>query len=189
MKLPYIQAESVKGRIGIETQPGQYDIQTQQAELQINSTPAQMNTHSQMASIEIDSDRMWAAFNGGKPTEFINRIYSQMPDIALQGIALIVEKGNRMGDLRNKEDPVPDIALEGMLEGPSSVEVFGPASYKNVDVYITPHYADVQVDVGGVDIQVQTHKPDIEYQRGKINVYMEQYASVRFQVANLDMLV
>lgn len=189
MKLPVIQAESQKGRIGIETQPGFYDIKTRRADVHIESSPAQINIQSQAPELDINQDRMWEAFNGGKPTAFINRIYSQMPQIALQGIALIVEKGNRMGDLRIRQDPIPDIALESMLEGAPDVEVFGPATAKNVDIHFTVHLPDIQINPGKVDIQVQVNKPEIQYRRGNINVYMEQYASISFQVANMNMLV
>lgn len=189
MKLPIIQAESQKGLIGIESRLGQYDIQSQPADMQVKSTPAQISAHVQLPELIINQDRMWAAFNGGKPVEFINRIYSQMPEIALQGIAHIVEKGNRMGDLRIKQDPIPDIALEDMLAGAPHVEVFGPASYHSVDIDFTIHQPDVQIEVGKVDIQVQTHRPEINYQRGSFKVYMQQYPSIRFDVSGLDVRV
>ncbi|MFC5653078.1 DUF6470 family protein [Paenibacillus solisilvae] len=189
MKLPIIQAESQKGLIGIESRLGQYDIQSQPADMQVKTTPTQISVPLQMPELNLNQDRMWAAFNGGKPVEFVNRIYSQMPEIALQGIAHIVEKGNRMGDLRIKQNPIPDIALEDMLAGAPDVEVFGPVSFHSVDIDFTIHKPDVQIEAGKVDIQVQVHKPEINYQRGNFKVYMQQYPSIRFDVSGLDLRV
>ncbi|SDX28371.1 DUF6470 family protein [Paenibacillus sp. CF384] len=189
MKLPYIRAESQKGLIGIESRPGNFDIQSKPADIQVETTPTQISAPTPTPVLHLNQDRMWAAFNGGKLPEFVNRIYSQMPEIALQGIAHIVEKGNRMGDLRIKENPIPEIALEEMLAGAPDIEVFGPASYHSVDIEFEINRPDVKIEVGKVDIQVQTHKPEINFQRGGVKVYMKQYPSVSFDVGELDVRV
>ncbi|WP_219834400.1 DUF6470 family protein [Paenibacillus sp. R14(2021)] len=189
MKLPYIQAESQRAQIGIESQTGSYNIQSRPADVEVQTTPTKISAPTPMPELNLNQDRMWEAFNGGKPEAFRQRIYSQMPEIALQGIAHIVEKGNRMGDLRNKQNPIPDIALEDMIAGGPKLEVFGPASFHNVDIEFTINKPDVQIDVGKVDIQVQTHKPEINYQRGGVKIYMQQYPSISFHVAELDLRV
>ncbi|UVI29895.1 DUF6470 family protein [Paenibacillus spongiae] len=189
MLLPIIQAESIKGRIGIESQPGQYDIKTRRPELQIESTPAQISAPMPVVQLNIDQSRMWEAFHGGKPTVFWNRIYSQMPDIALQGIAKTVEKGNRMGDLRIRVNPIPDLALEQLMEKGPALSVFGPATPDNVDIHFTIPPLDVQVTPGHVEINAQVYRPEIEYRRSSVRVSMEQYPNVQFRVTNLDLRI
>ncbi|QHT63449.1 hypothetical protein GXP70_28185 [Paenibacillus lycopersici] len=188
MKLPIIKAESQRGLIGIESQRGQFHIHSERADLQIETTPTRISAPTPVPELNINQDRMWAAFNGGKPVEFMKRIYSQMPGIALQGIAHIVEKGNRMGDLRIKENPIPDLAFEELSAKLPQIEVFGPASYDNVDIEFTIPKPDTQIDVGRVDIQVQTHKPDIQYERGNVRIYMQQYPKVTFTPPSIDIV-
>ncbi|SEN64685.1 DUF6470 family protein [Paenibacillus sp. OV219] len=189
MKLPYIQAQSQKGLIGIDSRMGQYDIQSKSADIEVHTTPTSISAPTPMPELYMNQDRMWAAFNGGKPEAFINRIYSQMPSIAQQGIAKIVEKGNQMGDLRIKQNPFPDMAFREISQGPPQVQVFGAATAHNVDIEFKINRPDVKVNVGSVDIQVQTHKPEINYQRGDVSVYMKQYPSVNFSVAEMDVRV
>ena len=156
--------------------------------MQVNSTPAQISAPRQRPELNLNQDRMWAAFNGGKPVDLTNRIYSQMPEIALQGIAQIVEKGNRMGDLRINKIRFLILRLRTCLMAPRmwkfSVRL-PPTVWISILLFV--HWKCSES--GNVDIQVQTHEPEINYQRGHLNVYMEQYPSMRFNVSSLDVKV
>lgn len=189
MKLPIVRTEYQLGKIGIESLLGQFDIKSSPPEMEVQSTRVQLSAPTPLPDLDIDSSRMWAALDGGNTMEFWNRIYSQMPEIALQAIGKIVEEGNRMGDLRIKLNPIPDIALEGMLEGAPDVQIFGPAAPDNVDIQFTINKPDIQVQPGTLDIRIQTRKPEINYNRGYVRIYMEKYPEVNFQVSNLDIKV
>ncbi|QHW32593.1 hypothetical protein GZH47_18415 [Paenibacillus rhizovicinus] len=189
MRLPMMQIESQRGLIGIETQRAQYHIQSQQADLQIETKPTQLNIHTSRAEMHINQDRTWAALTGGNPLEFMHRIYSQMPNIALQGIANIVEKWNRIGDLRTKQNPIPEIAFEAMNPGRQKIQYFGPASCDNVDISFTVNKPSVQVEEGKVDVRVQMHKPDVQYERGDVRIYMRQNPELTITPPRIDMVV
>jgi hypothetical protein len=183
---PQIQIHQQYARIGIQSQPGQYDIKHGYADLNIDSNPATVSIHQELPELQIDSSRMWEALNGGNGQTFVNRIYSQMPQIMQQNIMHMVEKGNRMANLENHENPIPDIVYEEAFGELPHLQIFGPASPDNVDIRITPHKPDIQIDRGELKIDVQTHKPEIEYNRGKVNIYMQQYASVTITPPVLD---
>lgn len=164
-------------------------MKTRRPELQIESTPARISAPTPVVELHIDQSRMWEAFNGGKPEVFWNRIYSQMPEISLQGLAKIVEKGNRMGDLRIRNNPIPDMALEQILQDGPVLHVFGPATPDNVDIQFTIPKLDVKVTPGHVEINAKVYQPEIEYRRSSVRISMEQYPSVQFHVTNLDLRV
>ncbi|AZN38525.1 DUF6470 family protein [Paenibacillus albus] len=190
MKLPYIQAESQRALIGIETKQGMFDIHSKRADLDIKTTPTKISAPTPMPELNLNQDRMWAAFNGGKPVEFLNRIYSQMPGIALQGIAQIVERGNQMGDLRIKENPIPEFAYEAIADGGiPDIQYLGPATAHNVDIEFKITPPDIKVTPGRVDIQAQPNKPEIDFQRGGVSYSMQRYPSVSFSVAEIDLRV
>ncbi|MFD0714958.1 DUF6470 family protein [Paenibacillus sp. GCM10027626] len=186
MRLPIIQATSQQGKIAIESELGHYNIRSRPADLQIETTRPQISASTPAPDLDIDSSRMWEAFNGGKPEVFWNKIYSQMPEIALQAIARIVERGNQMGDLRIQRNPIPDLAYEAAFEPKAPLQIFGPATPHNVDIHFTVHKPDVEVTPGRVDVRVQVNRPEIEYQRRDVKVTMEQYPRVQFYVPNVD---
>ncbi|WP_313996911.1 DUF6470 family protein [uncultured Paenibacillus sp.] len=189
MKLPILRAEQTFGRIDVESSSGQYRIQTRQADLRIATTSAQISAPTPQPTLHIDQSRMWRAFNGGKTVEFMSNIYSQMPAVALRSIEKIVQKGNRLGDIRDGQNPIPEMAMQGMLDGAPDIQYLGRPSYDNVDIHFNIPKPDAQIEPGGVDIEARIYKPDIQYQRGGVDVYMIQKPGIRFQVANLDVRV
>ncbi|MBD2845833.1 hypothetical protein IDH44_11580 [Paenibacillus sp. IB182496] len=186
MKMPIMQADTKWGRIGIQTQPGQYEIRTHRADVQVETTPAQVTAVTPLPELSIDQSKAWEALNGGKPMAFWNRIYSQIPSIVQQNIARIVERGNQMADFRLKRNPIPDMAFEQIGRHTSDIEYFGPPSVDNVDLHFTVYPAEIDVELGTLDVQVTPRKPDITYHRGNVNVYMEQYPSLHLSVLGLD---
>jgi hypothetical protein len=183
---PRIQIHQQYARIGIESQLGQYDIKRGYAELNVKSTPAVLSIEQKGPEMEIDATRLWEAFHGGVGVTFANRIYSQMPQIMQQNILHMVEKGNRMAALENKENPLPDIAYEEAFGGKPKLQIFGAASLDNIDIQFQTFKPDVQFQPGDVEVDVQQHKPEIDYIRGKVNIYMQQYASVTVTPPALD---
>ncbi|XEC95375.1 DUF6470 family protein [Paenibacillus tarimensis] len=190
MTLPIVRAEYQLGRIGIESQKGSFEILSHQPVLEAQTMRANISAPMLIRpQLQVDQSRMWEALNGGSPVTFWNHIYSQMPEIALQGIAHIVEKGNRMGDLRIRENPIPDIALEDMTKGAPEIRIYGPASADNIDIEFIEDRPDVRIEPGTVEIQAKIRKPDIQYHRGNVRIYMEQYPEVRYHITGLDVRV
>ncbi|GIP35598.1 DUF6470 family protein [Paenibacillus sp. J2TS4] len=182
---PSIQIRQQYGKIGIDADLGQYTIRQPKATLEIQTTAAQLEIESPPMEFEVDQNRAWDAINGGKYERFNNRIYSQMPDILLEGIALMVEKGNRMAAIHVRTNAIADSA-ESAQYNHAKVQYFGPASFDNVDVYITTHKPIIRMIEGGVDIYSRPNRPEIEYERGKLDIYMRQYAQLEIIPPQVD---
>ncbi|TJY41949.1 hypothetical protein E5161_12185 [Cohnella pontilimi] len=183
-----ISIHSQRGMIGIESQPGRYEITSKPAEIRAETHPPVMTADNGPGELVIDQSRTWDALNGGKPEAFNQRYYSQFKNIGYQNIENIVEKGNRMGDLRVKGNPIAQIALEEYVKGPPALQIFGFASPDNVDISFIPRKLNLQVEPGSIRVDIQTHSPDIQFQRGAVKVYMAQYPSVTITPPTIDIM-
>lgn len=184
--IPQIDIQTVRGRIGIESIPGKLDVRTRPADMEIQQRLAKIEVNAPLPELEVDQSRAFAALNGGKILDFHSRIYSQIPEIALQNMAKIVERGNRMAAIHEGRNPIPDFAWEQFSDRGTGISVFGPASFDNVDIHFTIHPVDVNVEVGGAEINVQVNKPEYHFERGNVRIYMEQYPSITITPPIID---
>ncbi|GIO12280.1 hypothetical protein J19TS2_18350 [Cohnella xylanilytica] len=179
MSTPFLSIQSQRGLISVESEPARLDIHRTPPDIQVESTDPVVEAHNAPGELVIDQTDSWNALNGGKPEAFWQRIYSQYKEIALQNLQKIVEDGNRVGDLRDRVNPIPEMALEEFVEGAPDLQVYGPATADNVDIQYIPN--DVNLTVvrpGDVRVDVQTHPLKIAYHPGKVTVSVQQYPKV-----------
>jgi hypothetical protein len=186
--IPLIRLDIQSGRIGIDVQRGQWDIRQPKADMEMHTTPLTMEIRSPQGELQIDQSSAWDALGMGSHTTFMNRIYSESKNIALQGIASIVEKGNRLAAIEKGGNPIADFATERAFE-PSRMNYLGEASYDNVELDYTAHKVEIDVNPGNVDIQITPHQVEINYTPGKVSIYMQQYPKVEMIPPEIDMKV
>ncbi|OXS55897.1 hypothetical protein B1A99_21975 [Cohnella sp. CIP 111063] len=186
--VPFLSIQSQRGLIGVESELGQFQIRRPKPELEVQSTPTVISATNRPGDLQIDQSLTNDALTGGKAEAFWNRVYSQYKQVAQQNIQHIVEKGNRMGDLTNRDNPIPELALSDFIEGAPDLQIFGFASLANVDFHYMPNDINLQVDVGQVRIQSQVHRPEIHYERGNVNVYMQQYPKVTITPPEINII-
>ncbi|MGO4373991.1 DUF6470 family protein [Paenibacillus sp. 2TAB19] len=185
--LPQIQIQSVPGRIGIQSQSGQYDIRQNSATIDVQTSDTVIDIKTEQPVVMIDMTKTWDALTGGKPEAFWNRIYSSYKECAIRYIQSKVQEYNQIGDLTAGGNPVADVAKQSLSQQDLKLNVFGPASYDNVDFQAVITKPEVNVQVGRADINVKVNKPDIQYNRGNVKVYMEQYASITVTPPIIDL--
>ncbi|MBB6632591.1 DUF6470 family protein [Cohnella thailandensis] len=175
--------------LAFEGQLGKYDIKTHKPQVNVESRKAVVDIQNNGAgTLEIDMTLTNDAIDGGSPERFWNRIYSQYKQIAADNLVFIVEKGNTIGDLRIKQNPLPDYAIQEFMEGAPDLQVYGPALPDNTKLRYTPTNLDIQVTPGEVNIDVQTFRPDIQYNREYVNYYMKQYPKVTITPPAIDVI-
>lgn len=185
--IPQIRINQQYSKIGMDTEPGRYEIKQPRPVQQYKSTPSQLEIESPRGELQIDSGKAWDALGVGSNYGFLATVASEARRIALEGIARRVEDGNRMADLTNKNDPVPEFALRAFDD--LDIEYRTPAAPDNVDVQYTAKKPTVQFDPARLDIQTQVNPPEIEYIRGKLDIYLTQKASIEIIPPEIDMKV
>jgi hypothetical protein len=183
--IPVIRLNLQPAKIGIDIKPGQQEIHQPQPEMEMHTTPLKIEMSSPQGELHIDQSKAWDALGTGSNLTFMNRIYSESKDIALQGIARIVENGNRMAAIHNNRDVIADMATEQAFEG-SSMNYLGEAAYDNVVIDYIPQEPKYEVDPGSVDVKFTAHNPEMNYTPGKVSVYMVQFPKVEMIPPQID---
>jgi hypothetical protein len=186
--VPFISIQSQRGLIDVKSERGQFEIRRPQPTVTANSKQPEIIAHNRPGNLVIDQKRTNDALTGGKPEAFWQRIYSQYQDIARQNIAQIVQDGNVLGDLRNKSNPIPGMALQEFIDGPPDLTVYGAASLANIDIEYIPNDVNIQVIPGGRNLDVQVHRPEIEFHRGSVSVFVQQYPKVTITPPTINIM-
>lgn len=186
------------GQISIRSEPailnfegklGRYDIRTERPQVHVESRKAEVTMRNNgVGTLEIDMSLTNDAIDGGSPESFWRRIYSQYKQMADDNIVKIVERGNTIGDLRIKGNPIADFANEDFNEGAPDLQVYGPAYSDNTKISYTPAVPEIEVSDGDVNINVQTSRPDIQYHREYVQYYMKQYPKVTITPPAIDVI-
>ncbi|RUS42590.1 DUF6470 family protein [Cohnella sp. AR92] len=187
--IPQISISSQRGLIGIDSEPGRYEIRTFRPQLEVETTKPQMTAHTAPGTLNIDNSDTQNALTGGKPVVFWERIYSQYKQVVQQNIQRIVDEGNQMGDLRIKRNPIPDMALNEFIEGGPDLQVYGFASPRNVHFEYVPNELNLEITPGDVKITPHIQKPEINFRRGSVDIYMQQYPKVTITPPQVDITV
>jgi len=182
---PILQIRQTPALIGIDADPGQYSIRQPKADVKMTTTPFELEIHQYKPELNLDQTMARSAFTGGNFIDMNARIYSGIQDLYLQGIARRVEEGNRAAAIHIAGNTIADIYGEDWQPVPFP-EFRTPASMDNVDIRIDTRPPDIQFHKATTDMQVEVRRPEIEYTRGKLDIYMKQYASVQYIPPELD---
>lgn len=185
MKLPQIQIQQQYGKIGIQTKNASQEIRQPKATFEMTTTRPQVEIYSPRGELIIDQSRAWDALGVGGNLQTMSRIYAQSKELALQGVANIVEKGNRMAAIHTGEDAISGIAQSQAFRQ-FELHFLGEASYLNVDIRYTARKPEINVTNGRVNINTHPNRPEVNYNPGKVNIYMLQWPKVEFTPPQID---
>lgn len=176
---PIVQIRQMPAVIGMDSERGTFSINQPKAEVNLSTTPAELTIQSSRSELTIDQSQARAAYDGGSMFDLNKRIYSGIQQLFLQGIARKVDQGNRIAEFFKPGNTIAEVY--GIDTEPNSFpEILGPASYDNVNLHFEMSPPQINFKTATLDIQVEINHPEIEYHRGKLNIYMQQYASIQF---------
>ena len=185
--LPSIQIRQQPARIGFDADIGTLEMRQPQAIVEQNTTPSQMELKQPKGELIIDQSKAWDALMIGSNATLMNHIYSQSKNIALQGIARIVENGNRMADIVNGGNPFAEIAMQEAFQDLELDYVSTPPSISNVEIDYQMNKPIINISKAEVHFDVQIQRPEINYNRGKMEVYLLQHAHVEIIPPQIDL--
>lgn len=182
---PILQIRQTPALIGIDADHGGFSIRQPKANVQMTTAPFVLEIHQYKPQLNVDQSKARSAFTGGNFIDMNARIYSGIQELFLQGIAKRVEEGNRAAAIHIAGNTIANIYGEDWQ--PNSFPEFRtPASMDNVDIRIETRMPDIRFQKATTNIEVEVRPPEIEYTRGKMDIYMKQYASVQFIPPELD---
>lgn len=188
MEIPRIQLNIQNAKLSIDADIGKQRLEQPRPSVDMKQVRTEQQFRTTPGRLEINQDRVWDALALGNNLETMSKIYSMASDIALQGIARIVEKGDRMAAIHQKGNPIAEMAKEWKRTFPE-FDFRGEASFDNIDFYYTPSELSIETIPGRVDLHVQVNKPIHEYTRGNLDIYMSQYPKVEVIPPRIDQMV
>ncbi|WP_141506477.1 DUF6470 family protein [Paenibacillus luteus] len=188
MQIPSIQMHLQHAVLSIDADIGKQQIEQPRPTVDIEQAKSQLQMSTTRGRLDINQDRVWDALGLGNNLETMSKIYSMASDIALQGIARIVQKGDQMASIHLGGNPIAEMAREWQRTFPE-FDFRGPASFDNIDMNYTPAELSIETSPGKVNINVQVNKPILEYERGKLDIYMSQYPKVEITPPQIDQLL
>lgn len=175
------------GRNGMESRPGQSEIRSPSGQLDITSPSAHVQIRQPNGELHIDSSAALRALALGGPIETGEMLTQQANERAMQAIARIAQKGDRMAQITNKNDAVADLAMNAMEDDTEGLRVTGPASYTNVSLKYIPHAAEIEIAAQHPRIEYTPSRSEINYTPGNLKIYVDQMNSIRMWVSSYDL--
>ncbi len=172
----------------ISTQNAELDIRVTRARLDLRQPPADVQMHQkhpriimhkEPLQIRIDQRQCFNESGRMDPTALMDHIAGIGKQAVQEGIARIVEEGNRMARFDLKEDAFAEIAYDNSYPVYEFNMVTMPRSRPKID--FVGGNLDIQVDEGYVDIKVEPHGLQTQYQPGKVDIRLKQYPHISFR--------
>ncbi|WNR44693.1 DUF6470 family protein [Paenibacillus roseipurpureus] len=183
--IPQLQIHQQPALIGIDADLGTLEMKQPRPTYEMQVDRPKQEIRQPRGELEIDQSRAWDALGEGPILEAMNRIYSQCKNVALQGIARIVENGNRMAAIHEPGNAIAEIAHQLVFDH-QEFDYYGEASYDNVDITYMAHKPEITVTEGKVNVNTHVNPPEVDYNRGKLDIYMRQYPSIEITPPQID---
>jgi hypothetical protein len=188
MQLPQIQIRQQQAQLYIDADLGKQSIEQPKATIDMRQIAPEQHFSTTRGQLQVNQDRAWEALGIGNHLKAMSTIYSMSSDIALQGLARIVQKGDQMAAIHLGGNPIAEMALDWKRTFPE-FDFRGPASFLNVDVSYTPGELTRETTPGRVELNVQVNRPIHQYERGKLDIHMSQYPKVEIIPPQIDLLL
>lgn len=185
MLIPQIQIQQQPAQISLESPRGRQQLEQPRPDVQMQQIRPELQMERVGSRLEIDQERAWDALALGKNLATMTKIYSMASEMALRGLARVVENGNRMAAIHLPGSPFAEQALDWKRTFPE-FDFRGPASVDNVDLYFDPGEVRINAIPGRVELEVGINRPEHMYEPSKVNIYMQQYGKVEIIPPQLD---
>ncbi|MDQ0659999.1 DUF6470 family protein [Paenibacillus sp. W2I17] len=184
--LPVVQIHTTPTLLHIDADIGQYSIRQPKAEVQLHTKPSKLTVQSHAIELNVDQSKAFSAYHGGNMIDMNARIYSGIQQLFMQNMAERVQQGNELAAIHKPGNTIANIIGTNWKSKPFP-ETRTPASMDNVDIRIETRAPSVRFEAAVSEMNVIVNKPEIEYQRGKLDIYVKQYASIQFTPTAIDL--
>lgn len=188
MQIPQIQMQLHHAVLSIDAARGEQRLEQPRPTIDMKQGRAVQQISTTNGKLEINQDRVWDALALGNHLETMSKIYSMSADLALQGIARIVQKGDQMASIHLGGNPIASMAREWQRTFPE-FDFRGEASFDNIDLHYMPGELSIDATPTKVQFDVQVNRPIHEYERGRLDIYMSQYPRVDITPPQIDQVV
>lgn len=183
---PIVQIHKQDIKLDIKQDPGSVEIEQPKADVDRQTTPRQLTIEYRQGDLQIDQSRAWDALGLANNLEVMNRIFDNAPQVFLQGLAAIVEKGNQMAAIHKSTNVIAEQAANVRMSAPE-LNVVGPASRLNVDIRYTAKKPKIDIQEAEINTNVQVNPPRYQHHPSNVGISVLQYPSIRYTPPQIDL--
>ncbi|WP_069650367.1 DUF6470 family protein [Caloranaerobacter ferrireducens] len=178
-----LQITTTKPIIQINTTNGQMNIRQPKGEQNIETTMPRVKIESEKPRVIIDQYQCFAESGLKNYLDLEKQAAMLGYQRVLEGIARIVEDGNRMAQIENGMPPaIPELAEKNAWEEfDYNIDII-PKSRPKIDVEGS---LNIDWELGKVNIDYKTNRPIINFQRGKVEIYLKQKPSIEIRYVDV----
>jgi hypothetical protein len=171
-----LEIRSVPAKLHVETTRPQLDIKTRRAQLELSHKNIELDIHTEMPRVIIDSDECFDTIGLMDPVDLARKAAQQGMRQALAYIGKVAEDGDRMAELENPVNPIPEIAWRDACPEHEFVLDFIPKGRPKVTV--TGGVRISTKNEGGVRGKYTPGGVSIRYTPAEVKISVAQYASI-----------
>lgn len=186
MRMPKVRVETQKTEFEIRTTPAKLNIRSTRPKMQIRRAASRMTVDHKLPMFKVDWSAVRTESGLAPPEQMIRKWRDEGKEGALEAIASISVKGDRMMHIENKNDSIGAMRRDydrerltrevniGLIPQ-NSPKVEWEHGYVNLD-WTTPQL-DIEWDVGGLEMYVEPHSVEVtikQYPHVKITVVQEE---------------
>lgn len=178
MQIPQIRLESLQGKIGLTINKPIQSLEQPQADMSIEQPPAELIINRQPSRLTIDQTL-------ARENLDLKSVFKRNEENAQRGyealmnyIGKVVQEGDELMKIENGGQPLLDQVERAMVRE-TVFNTGNTPSQDSVQVEYTPAKVDIDWIRNKPKIQVQINKPIHNYTPGKVDVYMQQYPSLK----------
>lgn len=186
MKIPQIRMQSNMARIRIEQTPAQLDMKMGSGKLSIEQPPAELTIKSHKGKLTIDQTQAWEERNLMSTIRF-NENHAKESRKALQeGVARRAEQGAELIKIETGANIIAEQAIQnGHPQMKQLIMKYVPSSIDSVKIHYEPGDVEIHVETRKPIIDSEIKEPEFKYFRGKVDITVEQYASLQIDFIDL----
>lgn len=167
-------------RIGLDIQPTRLNLESRRAQAEISSTPAQVSFRQPQGTLTVDNYPSRAAL-GIRSAADMTAGFAQLGQEAAQELtAQYVADGNRLADISNAANTVPQLADERSTAPQYSI-TWAYVPPPEISYQMNP--AEISWSPARIDYRVQPGSLQINVSAGSVDFRIEQYAGIEIRTA------
>lgn len=174
MKILNVDTQPIK--IEMNSQKASLNLQPIEPQIKLETEAARFEIHQPKGDLQIDSTAFRDSYGIKSLQAFVHDKAQEAKSIGLEGIAEIVEEGNRMGQIGSGEDVIAEIARD------SSYPPIGELTWAPLakpEIHYRANHPQIKYIDGSLDLKLERGHVETAFQPGKVNVSVAQYPSIR----------
>lgn len=183
MQLPQLKMTSQQARIGMQHSHAQMRMEQPKAELHLQQPQAKLRISAGKGMLTIDQTQAWEEMNLKSTLRWTESFAAKGRQAANEGTARRAQQGAALTDIHKSVNMIAEQAIANghpPMRTPTVAYIPSPfavkVNYQPADITINAYKNDPVIDA-------QVNRPVIDAIRGNTNIWIEQLADLRIDVA------